>query len=103
MPHKDKPAGTDRDSAKATPRSEAEDDGPHHLLAQTSRPATPELEGGTPLPEELTGRATGTREDLTSLFDDVSPAHLAYGFRGGSADDSLPADDADGTGHPKNK
>ncbi len=35
---------------------------------ETSRPDAPQLEGGTPLPEELTGRASGTGEDLTALF-----------------------------------
>lgn len=55
--------------------------------AQTSRPDTPELEGGTPLPEELTGRAGGTSEDLTTLFGNDAAAHIADGFRGGSNDD----------------
>ena len=57
-------------------------------VANTSRPDTPELEGGTPLPEELTGRATGTNEDVTALFASEDAAHLADGFRGGSDDDS---------------
>ena len=53
-------------------------------VAETSRPDTPELEGGTPLPEELTGRASGTDEDLNTLMANDSAGHLADGFRGGS-------------------
>jgi hypothetical protein len=56
-------------------------------VAETSRPATPRLEGGTPLPEELTGRASGTGEDLTALFDNDTAGHFADGFRGGSNSD----------------
>ena len=54
---------------------------------ETSRPASPQLEGGTPLPEELTGRASATREDLTELFENDSADHFADGFRGGSNSD----------------
>jgi len=54
---------------------------------ETSRPETPELEGGIPLPEELTGRASGTSEDLTALFANDAADHMADGFRGGSNDD----------------
>jgi hypothetical protein len=53
-------------------------------VEETSRPATPDLEGGTPLPEELTGRASGTGEDLTALFGNDAADHFADGFRGGS-------------------
>jgi hypothetical protein len=56
-------------------------------VAETSRPATPRLEGGTPLPEELTGRASATGEDLTALFDNDTAGHFADGFRGGSNGD----------------
>ena len=56
-------------------------------MAETTRPDTPELEGETPLPQELTGRASGTSEDLVALFDDRSAEHLADGFRGGSDGD----------------
>jgi len=70
-----------------------------HRPAETTRPATPELEGGTPLPEELTGRASGTSEDLTTLFANDAADHFADGFAGGSNDDrgaDLPnADDTD--------
>ena len=55
--------------------------------AVTSRPDTPELEGGIPLPEELTGRASETSEDVTTLFASDTAQHFADGFRGGSNDD----------------
>lgn len=59
-----------------------------HDVAKTSRPDTPELEGGIPLPEELTGRASATSEDLVTLFDRDSADHIADGFRGGSDEDA---------------
>jgi hypothetical protein len=40
-----------------------------------------------PLPEELTGKASGTDEDLVSLFDDQEGEHIADGVRGGSDDE----------------
>lgn len=58
-----------------------------HADGVTSRPETPELEGRTPLPEELTGMASGTDEDLVSLFGDQRGEHIADGFRGGSEDE----------------
>ena len=57
---------------------------PPAKAAETSRPDVPELEGEMPLPEELTGRASGTNETLTALFGNDSAGHLADGFRGGS-------------------
>ena len=63
-----------------------------HADGGTNRPETPELEGRMPLPAELTGRASGTDEDLVVLFNDRQGEHLADGFRGGS-DDEPPADD----------
>ena len=65
--------------------------------AGTSRPDTRELEGGTPLPEELTGRASGTADDLRALFAGDTAEHFADGFRGGSDGDSatdIPRDDS---------
>ncbi len=59
-----------------------------HADGDTSRPETPDLEGRTPLPEELTGRASGTDDDLVSLFDDDDGGHIADGFRGGSDDET---------------
>ena len=50
---------------------------PHIGGAGTSRPDTPELEGGTPLPEELTGRASGSEEDLRALFAGDTAEHFA--------------------------
>ncbi|MES2124672.1 MAG: hypothetical protein V4503_08275 [Gemmatimonadota bacterium] len=55
--------------------------------AATRRRETPALEGREPLPEELTGRASGTSEDLETLFENDSAGHLTDGFRGGSDDD----------------
>ena len=57
-----------------------------HADGSTRRPSTPALEGGIPLPEEITGRASGTTEDLVALFDNETDAHVRDGFRGGSAD-----------------
>jgi hypothetical protein len=61
-----------------------------HSDGDTTRPETPELEGRMPLPEEVTGKASGTDEDLVALFDDDDAEHIADGFRGGSDDESLP-------------
>jgi hypothetical protein len=58
-----------------------------HADGETSRPETPELEGRVPLPEELTGKASATDDDLVSLFEDHEGAHIADGFRGGSEDE----------------
>lgn len=58
-----------------------------HSDGATTRPETPELEGRMPLPEELTGKASATDEDLVKLFDDKQREHLADGFRGGSDDE----------------
>jgi hypothetical protein len=55
--------------------------------AGTSRPDTPELEGGEPLPEELTGKASATSDNLAALFANNDAEHIADGFRGGSDDD----------------
>ena len=46
----------------------------------------PDIEG-TPLPDELTGRASKTNDDLADLFDNATEEHLADGFRGGSGED----------------
>lgn len=58
-----------------------------HADGETTRPETPELEGRDPLPEELTGKASGTDDDLVTLFEDQEGAHIADGFRGGSEDE----------------
>ncbi len=57
-----------------------------HAPGTTNRPETPALEGREPLPAELTGRASGTDDDLVALFDNSSGEHLTDGFRGGSQD-----------------
>lgn len=59
----------------------------HDVPAVTRRPEVPALEGREPLPEELTGLASGSSDDLTTLFGDATPAHITDGFRGGSDDD----------------
>ena len=61
-----------------------------HSDGGTNRPGTPALEGRVPLPEELTGKASGTDQDLASLFDDANGEHLADGFRSGSEDETAP-------------
>ena len=61
-----------------------------HSDGGTTRPETPELEGRMPLPEEVTGKASATDEDLVTLFDEDDSGHIADGFRGGSDDESLP-------------
>jgi hypothetical protein len=58
-----------------------------HSPGETNRPETPELEGRMPLPEEVTGKASATDEDLVSLFNDKEGEHIADGFRGGSEDE----------------
>jgi len=63
-----------------------------HADGGTHRPENTELEGRVPLPEELTGRASSTDEDLVALFDNKSDQHMADGFRGGSEDEP-PVDD----------
>jgi hypothetical protein len=59
-----------------------------HADGETTRPEVPELEGRMPLPEELTGKASGTDEDLVKLFDNAESGHIADGFRGGSDDET---------------
>jgi hypothetical protein len=59
-----------------------------HSDGGTTRPETPELEGLMPLPEELTGKASATDEDLVKLFDDKESGHISDGFRGGSDDET---------------
>jgi len=59
-----------------------------HADGETTRPEVPELDGRMPLPEELTGKASATDEDLVKLFDDAGGEHIADGFRGGSDDET---------------
>lgn len=53
---------------------------------QTDDMIPPELED-RPLPDELTGRAGKTEDDLETLFENESEEHLTDGFKGGSGDD----------------
>jgi hypothetical protein len=61
--------------------------GQQHADGGTTRAETPELEGRTPLPEEITGKASGTDEALEEMFDSDDDEHLTDGFRGGSEDE----------------
>ena len=56
-------------------------------IGSTGASEEPLSKGDRPLPEELTGRASGTEEDLTSLFSNDSAEHLTDGFRSGNGDD----------------
>jgi hypothetical protein len=67
--------------------SDEDKSGRKRHVEETNRPDDLQLEGGEPLPEELTGRASGTREDLTALFANDAADHFADGFRGGSNSD----------------
>ena len=71
---------------------------PKHDVSTTDRPESPELEGLTSLPEELTGRASRTDESLSTLFDNQSAKHLTDGFHGGSGDDGSTLDQTDNPG-----
>ena len=66
-----------------------------HADGGTNRPESPELEGRTPLPEEITGKASGTDADLVALFSDQDKGHIADGFRGSSHDATDGKQDAD--------
>ena len=58
----------------------------HGRGEETRRPAAPPMDGSL-LPEELSGRASATSEDLTELFENDTADHFADGFRGGSNSD----------------
>jgi hypothetical protein len=45
----------------------------------------PELEA-PPVPDELTGRASRTEDDLAALFENEDQEHITDGFKGGSGD-----------------
>lgn len=59
---------------------------PDQPKEETSKVTTSPLREET-VPEELTGRATRTGDDLTTLFGNGAADHLADGFSGGSDDD----------------
>ena len=56
-------------------------------VGSTGGPTDPRAKGDRPLPEELTGRAAGTGEDLIALFENGNDEHLTDGFRAGNGDD----------------
>jgi len=56
-------------------------------IGSTGGPTDPVNKGDRPIPQELTGRAAGTGEDLLSLFSNRSDEHLTDGFRAGNGDD----------------
>ncbi len=58
-------------------------------------PEDPDSRGDESQTRELTGRASGTGEDLSSLFANGSDEHLRDGFRSGNGDD--PESDVDPT------
>ena len=69
-----------------------EEDAPLDPDENSDRNEQLDVEGSARLPEELTGRASGTDEDLVALFDNPTDKHMADGFRGGSEDEP-PVDD----------
>lgn len=58
-------------------------------------PEDPDSRGDESQTRELTGRASGTGEDLASLFANGSDEHLRDGFRSANGDD--PESDVDPT------
>ena len=58
-------------------------------------PEDPDSRGDESQTQELTGRASGTGEDLASLFANGSDEHLRDGFRSANGDD--PGSDIDPT------
>jgi hypothetical protein len=52
----------------------------------TEESLPPELEA-IPVPEELTGRASKTEDDLEALFENEDQEHINDGFKGGSGDE----------------
>lgn len=65
-----------------------------HSNEASGGPEDPDVDGITPLPEEITGRASGTDEDLVALFENPTGKHITDGFRGGSEDEPPVEDDA---------
>ena len=51
-------------------------------------PVMVSLENDTAIPNELTGRASASTDDLTTLFRNDSAEHFDDGFSGGSDDDT---------------
>jgi hypothetical protein len=53
-----------------------------------SSAAEASIEDDVTLPDEITGQAAATDEDLTSLFRNASKSHFSDGFHGASGDDA---------------
>jgi hypothetical protein len=61
------------------------------IAADVPNPSSPtagSIEDDVTLPDEITGQAAATDEDLTALFRNASKAHYADGFHGASGDDA---------------
>jgi hypothetical protein len=52
----------------------------------TEEALPPELEAPS-VPDELTGRASKTEDDLEALFENEDQEHIIDGFKGGSGDE----------------
>jgi hypothetical protein len=57
-----------------------------HANGYTTRPESPALDGRSTMPEEMTGQASWTDEDLVALVRQKRAERLRDGFRGGSGD-----------------
>jgi|KBSSwiStaDraftv2_1062776.scaffolds.fasta_scaffold1422765_1 hypothetical protein len=68
------------EAVTALPPTERED-------ALRTHPEIPADLEETPAPEELTGRAAKTEEDLKALFSNEGGDHISDGFKGGSGDE----------------
>jgi len=92
-------------STKPLPDPSAKPIAMQHADGSTRRKETPSLEGRVPLPEEITGRASRTDDDLVVMFGDKSGSHLTDGFRGGSAAEEYPVEGEPGDGvlHDKSR
>ena len=86
MLDEDEPVEASRDSGDMLSDGQTVQEPKGRGIAETTRPEIPALDD-TPLPDELTGRASKTSEDLTALFRNETPEHLTDGFRGASGDD----------------
>jgi hypothetical protein len=79
-----------RDAEPIPPEQELMTDGVAALppIETEGTEAVPPPELSTPaVPDELTGRASKTEDDLESLFGNETVEHLDDGFKGGSGDE----------------
>ncbi len=72
------------------------------LAASTSEPLVDSdaIDDATALPDELTGRADATDEDLTALFRNNSGGHFSDGFAGSGDEDTDHVSQNDGESEP---